>query len=380
MSLDPNQDKVHALIRLIYEAAGDPGVWPVFLTEFRDCIRASSVGLVVLDAASGISQINESVNVDPHYQKSFNQHYGAINPWTGPEKVHLWTPGRVLEGRELISDREMLKTEFYNGFFKPQGWFTTIGTAFSISERGGSYLTAPRKREVEPDEGRLLFSTLVPHLQTAMRLHKQIAKLEASVAALVDSLDLLATGVIIVDSQAKVLVMNGSAENLLAGDNGLKQVSLGITAVKPSEAKALHASICSALKAREGGLGAPRPVSISRGENRRPLQILVAPIPPQVSGTNRQAAAVLFLSDPERAYEPNLAQLQTAFSLTKSEARVASALTLGKTIEQIAGEFGVSPMTVRSHLNRVFDKTDTGRQTDLVRLLLSTWSNLRSPD
>ena len=66
--------------------------------------------------------------------------------------------------------------------------------------------------------------------------------------------------------------------------------------------------------------------------------------------------------------------------MTESEARVASALTLGKTIEQIAVEFGISTITVRSHLKRVFDKTDTRRQADLVRLLLSTWSDVRLPD
>ena len=214
MSLEPNQDKVHSLIRLIYDAAGDPGVWQAFLTEFGHCMQASSVGLIVIDGSLGVNQINENFNVDPYYLKSFSQYYGAINPWTAPEKAHLWSAGRVLEGRELISDQEMLKTEFYNGFSKPQGWFSTIGTALSISEYGGSYLTAARKREIDPDEGRPLFSTLVPHLQTAMGLHKQIARLEASVAALVDSLDLLSSGVIIVDSQGKVLVMNRSAETL----------------------------------------------------------------------------------------------------------------------------------------------------------------------
>ena len=182
------------------------------------------------------------------------------------------------------------------------------------------------------------------------------------------------------DAHAKVLVMNRSAEKLLAGDHGLKQIAQFLTALDVTEAKALQSAISSALSAREGTLRAPTPVSISRGEHRRPLQILVAPIPPQISGTNRQPAAALFISDSEQAYEPNITLLQTAFSLTESEARVATALTLGKTIDQIAVEFGISPGTVRTHLKRIFAKTDTSRQSDLVRLLLMTWSNLRLPD
>ena len=41
------------------------------------------------------------------------------------------------------------------------------------------------------------------------------------------------------------------------------------------------------------------------------------------------------------------------------------------TISEAAETLGISPPTARTHLARLFDKTGTSRQTDLVRLAMS---------
>jgi DNA-binding CsgD family transcriptional regulator len=88
----------------------------------------------------------------------------------------------------------------------------------------------------------------------------------------------------------------------------------------------------------------------------------------------------LFISDPDDTHEPNRTLLQTTFGLTEAEARVAGALTAGRSVEEISAEFEITPDTVRTHLKRIFTKTDTCRQGDLIRLLLTTWSTLRLHD
>jgi len=40
-------------------------------------------------------------------------------------------------------------------------------------------------------------------------------------------------------------------------------------------------------------------------------------------------------------------------------------------VEELAEELGITPLTARTHLKRVFAKTGTTRQADLVSLLLS---------
>lgn len=61
--------------------------------------------------------------------------------------------------------------------------------------------------------------------------------------------------------------------------------------------------------------------------------------------------------------------LRSAFPLTVSEARVAALVGCGLSPKEIAEVLGTSWNTVRAQLGRVFDKTGTGGQTKLARLV-----------
>ena len=77
----------------------------------------------------------------------------------------------------------------------------------------------------------------------------------------------------------------------------------------------------------------------------------------------------MVLSDPERGPQTPAALLHALFGLTPAEARVASALAAGQDLEGIRAALGVGRETVRTHLRRIYEKTDTRRQAELVRLL-----------
>ena len=67
--------------------------------------------------------------------------------------------------------------------------------------------------------------------------------------------------------------------------------------------------------------------------------------------------------------------LRALFDLTPAEARIAASLAAGQTLEAASAESGIMASTGRSHLKRVFDKTGTHQQSQLVALL----HNTRSP-
>lgn len=76
--------------------------------------------------------------------------------------------------------------------------------------------------------------------------------------------------------------------------------------------------------------------------------------------------------------------LSTSFGLTPTEARVAAALTQGKTLAQIAIDFDISRTTVAFHVRNIFQKTGANRQAELVALLLRSaaragWGNRATP-
>jgi DNA-binding CsgD family transcriptional regulator len=50
----------------------------------------------------------------------------------------------------------------------------------------------------------------------------------------------------------------------------------------------------------------------------------------------------------------------------------------GEPPQETADELGISITTVKTHLQKIFAKTDTGRQADLIQLLQRHTSPLRS--
>jgi DNA-binding CsgD family transcriptional regulator len=87
------------------------------------------------------------------------------------------------------------------------------------------------------------------------------------------------------------------------------------------------------------------------------------------------AEGVLLVDDPHDDAAPAQADLYSrAFLLTPAEARLAVHLASGASLTEAADAFGVTHNTVRAQLRAVFDKTDTHRQTELVRLLQTSRS------
>jgi DNA-binding CsgD family transcriptional regulator len=90
-----------------------------------------------------------------------------------------------------------------------------------------------------------------------------------------------------------------------------------------------------------------------------------------------EAAACIFVTDPERFPLPSPAYVQQAFGLTPAETRVAMAMLDGKSLERLADELCITRNTARTHLQRLFAKTGTSRQADLIRTLLGAHPPLR---
>jgi DNA-binding CsgD family transcriptional regulator len=65
-----------------------------------------------------------------------------------------------------------------------------------------------------------------------------------------------------------------------------------------------------------------------------------------------------------------------AFDLTPTELRVLLAIVDVGGVPEVASALGIASSTVKTHLGRVYDKTGTARQADLVKLVAGFTSPL----
>jgi DNA-binding CsgD family transcriptional regulator len=170
----------NALIRLIYEAIDDPLVWGAFLTKFAEAVHSETAGLCTEDKAGQWGRNLATVGLDPASRKSYEEYFVSRNPWQPRRKAFA---GNVETGEQLVSNRELVKTEFYSDFLKPNGWLHECSAVTRVEKSTFSRIFAlrsPRSGAFTSEEIGL-YSYLAPHLQTAARIRQRIVDLEATV-------------------------------------------------------------------------------------------------------------------------------------------------------------------------------------------------------
>jgi DNA-binding CsgD family transcriptional regulator len=90
------------------------------------------------------------------------------------------------------------------------------------------------------------------------------------------------------------------------------------------------------------------------------------------------ACVALFVTDPDAEVRTDPQHMRALFCLTPTESKVAISLMQGASLETTAEQLGMRIQTARVHLKRIFGKTESGRQGELIRLLLTSTASLRS--
>jgi DNA-binding CsgD family transcriptional regulator len=236
-----------------------------------------------------------------------------------------------------------------------------------------SFLVAAPKRPEPFDtaERVKLMSGLVPHLQQALRTQDKFAALANSTVELAGALEVVRHGIIIVVGEHLVINLNSAAERIFRAEDGLCMRSGRIAATSTRAEEELHWAIQDALAGERSTVRTGRSLTCLRPSGKRPYVIHVLPSHRHDADEPlRQPMALVLIVDPEDEPEPTAALLRRLYRLTEAEAEVALHVMHGADLKQISEELSISYTTVRTHLQHVFDKTDTHRQAELVRLLL----------
>ena len=178
--------------------------------------------------------------------------------------------------------------------------------------------------------------------------------------------------VLLVDSHGAVTGFNQRAAAIVAQGDGLFVWRDVLRCVRPADTVALHRLIAAVAEC-DGRRGVAERYGMRlRRSGRRPLSVLVAPF--RCQGVMKNGAVVIgvFVYDPECPPAIDVHTLRDWYSLTPAEARVAVLLAGGHSVKDIVERLGIGTNTARTHLKSIFAKTETRRQGELIRLLLSS--------
>jgi DNA-binding CsgD family transcriptional regulator len=120
-------------------------------------------------------------------------------------------------------------------------------------------------------------------------------------------------------------------------------------------------------------LGTVQSIPIAATDARPPAVLHVLPLRGDANDIFSGAETIAILTLIGMAINtPDMPLLRALFDLSPAEAKLAAALSSGRTLKQAADDAKVRISTARSYMESVFRKTGTHQQSQLVALLKST--------
>ncbi|WP_169391293.1 helix-turn-helix transcriptional regulator [Stappia stellulata] len=217
-----------------------------------------------------------------------------------------------------------------------------------------------------------LAQDLLRHIRRAHRLAAQIDRSNQERSVYSSALDRLAVGAIFLDVQGKVIHATRVAQDLIDSRDGLQLTRGGLAAADAADNRALQSAIRGKLSQSDAiPRQKPQTLVVSRPSGGRELGLIVHSLrcQPEAPGG---FAAVVMIRDPDRSGAPERAILRNLFAMTAAEAEVACSLTSGLSLDETAQSLNISRNTARTHLRSIFSKSGISRQTELMRLMLSS--------
>jgi DNA-binding CsgD family transcriptional regulator len=362
------------LVGEIYESAVDPQGWDAFLSHLAHLGRGTVAAITYHDSRQSEHFVSAQVGIPPEFQQLYREHYGATDEWLrGAQNVaHA---GWVGTGQTLVPDAALVKSEFYNDHLRlmDDAFHLCAAQLFQTGSALGVISLVRRRKSGPFGERQLgLLRLLLPHLRCAIELHGKFTALRNRSAMLESALDLVETAIAFVDATGSIIAANGAADTLLKQADGLLSTRQGLRAGSARESMQLEKLVRADANTGAGsGLHAGGIVEVSRKPPKRPLVLLVAPVRLQLpSPFSKQAAAVIFIKDPDSRIEPAGEVLQRLYGITPAEHELTMLLVQGRSLQQAADIRQITKETARWHLKNIFRKTNVTSQSQLVRLLL----------
>lgn len=359
-------EKLLSLVSDIYDASLDDSRWTTTLGGIVALAGGQAGGLVWIGAA-GEAVISHAVGVEPAYVQSYVETYEPIDP----SRSMLHGPvGQIQTSRDWLDIDEFRTTTFYNEWARPQGLEDATNILLGKSADGISRLSVMKGGGLVDRRMYQVMSHLTPHIQRAMQVRQKLQRQNALDMVSARTLDALRTAVLLLDADGYITHANASARDVLDEADVLRSVRGRLATSDLVADRVLRqaladttfgdramtsASMSLHLTARDGSHYVGHLLPLTTGRR-------------QVFAASYEASAVLFVSKAalETVVAPDL--IQKLFKLTPTELRVFLSIVEIGGVPDVARSMGVAETTIKTHLARIFMKTGTKRQADLVRL------------
>lgn len=381
-----DQQSLLPIIDTIHRASLDPQIWPDVLHEVTRALGGSTAALLHHQLNGHLhGHIRASSNVWLEPAELYNSHYAAVDPWA----MTLSRQSRldrdfVVTSEELVPFNEFQKTEYYTDFARRYGFVRNVAVGIATVPGVATTLSVLRPENAAPfgDEQRRILYLLQPHIRTAFAVHRQLSAADLRTHSMEAALNSLSTAVLILRQDGRVEFANAAAVRLAAAQDGFNLRADGPAGASTTQTAKLRRAVAQAMLLRLQKSTTPIEfVRLERPSSKEAFVVWATPVPhtPMVDLVGAQGSVLLFITDPASDCAPSTASLQRAFGFTPAEARLALQLVRGDSLDEAASTIGVTINSARWTVKQLLRKTNSKRQQQLVRKLVTALASMVTP-
>lgn len=365
-------EQLSSLIGDIYDAALDPSLWSAVLRKARAFVGGSAAALFCKDTArKDLDVYYEDGGLDPRFRQLYFEKYAALDPFTtGQVSAEIEDPVSTVD---LLPYGEFVETPFHKEWAKPQLLVDFICAVLEKSATGAAMFGVFRHERdgLADEDARRRMRLIVPHIRRAVLIGRTMDLKAAEAGTFADMLDSLGPGLFLVDATGRIVHANASGHAMLQTRAVLRSAAGRLVAIESGAAAALNEvfALCGDGAAAVGTSGTTVPLRARDGA------CFLAHVLPLASGARVRAGAscaavaAVFVHKSELEAPSPPEAIARFYKLTPSELRVLLAIVQVGGVPEAAQALGIGEATVKTHLHRLFGKTGTSRQADLVKLV-----------
>lgn len=366
-------ETLNRAIQQIYDAAINPLIWQSFLEDTVKNLGGTAGFMIMLDVKEPAKTLSfQSKFPDEVYADYLRDFYLEGDLWY--QIASKRSSGETFIGSEYIDDKDLVKTPFYNVCLEPMDAGRVIACAVDASAQKtfGLSISRPYKKNDFESHDKQYFTLLAPHLNRARFMHHLLVEAEQEKMLLHEALHKTTAALILLNQNKKIIFINSSAEKILSYANEMIYMNGRVRFKNHSnqeEFEEYFAAANSTTKAN--GLSAGGSIKVFRSSGKPPYHVIVTPLNPNTDNKQLHAGAAVgvFIIDPECKHPLPAALLQNLYDLSPAETKLTQLLFTGKTLAEVCDINLVKITTVKSQLQKVFEKTNTNSQSELMRVL-----------
>ncbi|HEX2655940.1 MAG TPA: LuxR C-terminal-related transcriptional regulator [Xanthobacteraceae bacterium] len=361
--------RLSELVGQIYDAALDPVLWNDTLANIAAFVGTQACGLLSKDSVSKFGSAYYYFGVDARYMQDYAETYWEFDPLAA---LFFCDVEQAKSVPDLVAYDEFCQSRFYQEWLQPQGSGDAAHATAEKSGTSSAYLSVVRDEKNTAVDGKMRrrLGLVIPHVRRAILIGRVIDLKKSESATIADILDGLSAGLFLVDPNGRIVHANAAGHSILSRDDLLRSLGGRLVARDPQTDQTLRQAFALAQKIDAAAVKSTGVALIADDGERYVAHVLpLAASTRRGTGITYTAAAALFVRKTALGSKTQQDVISSAYKLTPTEARVLLAIVDVGGVPEVAEELGIAETTVKTHLSRLFEKTGTGRQADLAKLV-----------